>query len=60
MVLQTASTYSLYAAGCTKISPQILRVKRGQKERNAPGKSPKKAKPGAFRVLEGMRTVGDE
>jgi len=34
-----------------------LQVKRGQKERKRTRFSQKKAKPGAFWVLEGMRTV---
>ena len=37
MVSRTALTCNHYTAGCTKTSPQILQVKRGQKWRNAPG-----------------------
>ena len=46
-----------YAAGCTKTEPKILQVKRGQKTAKRTRFSPKKAKPGAFWVLEGMGTV---
>lgn len=38
---RTALTCNHYAARCTKNSPEILWVKRGQKWRNAPGKAPK-------------------
>ena len=57
MVSPTASTCNRYTAECTKTGPQILQVKRGQKTAKRTRKSPKKAKPGAFWVLEGMRTV---
>ena len=59
MVSQTASTCNHYMARCTKNGPKILQDKRGQKQRNAPGKVQKKAKPGAFWVLERMRTVAN-
>ena len=57
MVSPTASTCNRYTAECTKTGPQILQVKRGQKTAKRTRKSPKKAKPGAFWVLEGMGTV---
>ena len=42
MVSPTASTCNRYTAGCTKTEPKILQVKRGQKQRNAPGKARKR------------------
>ena len=42
MVSRTALTCEHYAAGCTKTEPKILQVKRGQKQRNAPGKARKR------------------
>ena len=42
MASRMASTCDHYAAGCTKTEPEILWVKRGQKQRNAPGKARKR------------------
>ena len=42
MASRTALTCNHYAAGCTKTEPKILQVKRGQKQRNAPGKARKR------------------
>ncbi len=42
MASRMASTCDHYAAGCTKTEPEILQVKRGQKQRNAPGKARKR------------------
>ena len=57
MASQTALTCEHYAAGCTKTESKILQPKNNGKQKSAPRKSPKKAEPGAFWVLEGMRTV---
>ena len=43
-----------YAAGCTKTGPKIFARPKGRKTQKCTRKSPKKAKPGAFWVLEGM------
>ena len=48
-----------YAAGCTKTEPKILQVKRGQKQRNAPGKARKgrnRVRFGCWRGWEQLRT----
>ena len=42
MVSRMDSICERYAAGCTKTEPKILQVKRGQKQRNAPGKARKR------------------
>ena len=41
MVSRMALICERYAAGCTKTGTKILQVKRGQKQRNAPGKAQK-------------------
>ena len=46
MVSPTASTCECYAAKCTKNSPEILRVKRGQKTAKRTQPTPKKGKTG--------------
>ena len=61
MVLRMDSICERYAAGCTKTEPKILQVKRGQKQRNAPGKARKRrnrVRSGCWRGVQQMRTVG--
>ena len=51
-----------YAAGCTKTEPKILQVKRGQKQRNAPGKARKRrnrVRSGCWRGVQPVRTGGE-
>ena len=57
MVSPMASTCKTYTAGCTKTRAKILRPEKQRKWKKRTRKSPKKAKPGAFWVLEGMGTV---
>ena len=52
-----ALIWECYAAGCTKTGPQILRSEKIEKKRTR--KSPKRAKPGAFWVLERMGRLGE-
>jgi hypothetical protein len=59
MKSQMTSTYNQQMTACTKTAPKILRVQKGEKRENAPGKARKKAKPGAFWVLEGMKAGGN-
>ena len=62
MVSRTALTCEHYAAGCTKTEPKILQVKRGQKQRNAPGKARKRrnrVRSGCWRGVKPVRT-GEE
>ena len=59
MVSPMASTCKTYTAGCTKTSPEILQVKTGEKQRNAPEFMRKQPKSGAFWVLERVAAVGD-
>ena len=61
MASQMASICNHCAAGCTKDSPKILQVKRGQKQRNAPGKARKRrnrVRSGCWRGVQQMRTGG--
>ena len=50
-------TCNHYIAGCTKKQAEILQSQNSEKEKKRTRFGPKKAKPGAFWVLEGMRTV---
>ena len=62
MVSRTALTCEHYAAGCTKTEPKILQVKRGQKQRNAPGKARKRrnrVRSGCWRGVQPVRTGGE-
>ena len=59
MASPTASTCNRYAAGCTKTSPKILRPKNSEKKKTHPVHPPKRAKPGAFWVLERVGEVED-
>ncbi len=62
MVSPMASTCNHYAAGCTKTEPKILQVKRGQKQRNAPGKARKRrnrVRSGCWRGVQPVRTGGE-
>ena len=59
MVSRMDSICERYAAGCTKTEPKILQVKRGQKQRNAPGKARKgrnRVRFGCWRGWEQLRT----
>ena len=61
MVSPTDLICKHYAAGCTKDSPKILQVKRGQKQRNAPGKARKRrnrVRSGCWRGVQPVRTGG--
>ena len=62
MASPTTSTCECYAAGCTKSWPKILQVKRGQKQRNAPGKARKRrnrVRSGCWRGVQPVRTGGE-
>ena len=62
MVSQMNSICERYAAGCTKTEPKILQVKRGQKQRNAPGKARKRrnrVRSGCWRGVQPVRTGGE-
>ena len=62
MLSRTALTCNHYAAGCTKTEPKILQVKRGQKQRNAPGKARKRrnrVRSGCWRGVQPVRTGGE-
>ena len=62
MVSRMDSICERYAAGCTKTEPKILQVKRGQKQRNAPGKARKRrnrVRSGCWRGVKPVRT-GEE
>ena len=59
MASQTVSTCNHYAAGCTKTSTKILHQKNSKKESRYTYRARKKAKPGAFWVLEGVAAVGE-
>ena len=61
MVSRMDSICERYAAGCTKTEPKILQVKRGQKQRNAPGKARKRrnrVRSGCWREVQRVRTDG--
>ena len=61
MVSRMDSICERYAAGCTKTEPKILQVKRGQKQRNAPGKARKRrnrVRFGCWREVQRVRTDG--
>ena len=62
MVSRMDSICERYAAGCTKTEPKILQVKRGQKQRNAPGKARKRrnrVRSGCWRGVQPVRTGGE-
>ena len=62
MVSRMDSICERYAAGCTKTEPKILQVKRGQKQRNAPGKARKRrnrVRSGCWRGVRPVRTGGE-
>ena len=62
MVSRMDSICERYAAGCTKTEPKILQVKRGQKQRNAPGKARKRrnrVRSGCWREVQRVRTGGE-
>ena len=62
MVSPTASTCNHYAPECTKTGPKILRVKRGQKQRNAPEivrKGRNRVRFGCWREVQPVRTGGE-
>ena len=62
MVSRMDSICERYAAGCTKTEPKILQVKRGQKQRNAPGKARKRrnrVRFGCWRGVQPVRTGGE-
>ena len=58
MVSPMASICERYAAGCTKTEPKILQVKRGQKQRNAPGKARKRRNRVRFGCWRGWERLG--
>ena len=61
MASPMASTCNHYTAGCTKTELEILQVKRGQKQRNAPGKARKRRnrmRSGCWREVQRVRTDG--
>ena len=57
MASQTALICKRYAAECTKTGAKILQPENSKKREKRTRFGPKKAKPGAFWVLEGMGTV---
>ena len=62
MVSRMDSTCDRCTAGCTKTEPKILQVKRGQKQRNAPGKARKRrnrVRSGCWRGVQPVRTGGE-
>ena len=60
MVSRTALTCERYAAGCTKTEPKILRVKRGQKQRNAPDSARKRRNRVRFGCWRGWQRLGTD
>ena len=61
MVSPMASTCKTYTAGCTKTSPEILQVKTGEKQRNAPDSARKRrnrVRSGCWREVQRVRTDG--
>ena len=62
MVSLMASTCNHYVARCTKTEPEILWVKRGQKQRNAPEivrKRRNRVRFGCWRGVQSVRTGGE-
>ena len=55
--LPAVSNRNQEVATCTKTKPKTLRVKRAQKQGNAPDFRQKQPKAGAFQVLEGKMAV---
>lgn len=55
--LPAVSNRNQEVATCTKTEPKTLRVKRAQKQGNAPDFRQKQPKAGAFQVLEGKTVV---
>ena len=55
--LPAVSNRNQEVATCTKTKPKTLRVKRAQKQGNAPDFRQKQPKAGAFQVLEGKTAV---
>jgi len=55
--LPAVSNRNQEVATCTKTKPKTLRVKRAQKQGNAPDFRQKQPKAGAFQVLEGKTVV---
>ena len=55
--LPAVSNRNQEVATCTKTEPKTLRVKREQKQGNAPDFRQKQPKAGAFQVLEGKMAV---
>ena len=60
MVSRTALTCNHYAAGCTKTEPEILQVKRGQKQRNAPDSARKRRNRVRFGCWRGWQRLGTD
>ena len=60
MLSRTALTCNHYAAGCTKTEPEILQVKRGQKQRNAPDSARKRRNRVRFGCWRGWQRLGTD